>query len=129
MKRVFYYSTFVRKCTDMCKHHFGVLLLQNPPLCSSTLQSANKATNTTYSLTSLLFAFFGVADRGLPILVRPIREERIPTTGKKFVPCIKLLYTWAITGRMLLAPEREERLRARGRYREYPACVRLQLEK
>ncbi len=35
VKRVFY-SAFVRKCTDMCKHRFGVQLLQNPPLCSST---------------------------------------------------------------------------------------------
>jgi hypothetical protein len=38
VKRVFY-SAFVRKCTDMCKHRFGVQLLQNPPLCSSTTQS------------------------------------------------------------------------------------------
>jgi hypothetical protein len=30
-------SAFVRKCTDMCKHRFGVQLLQNPPLCSSTV--------------------------------------------------------------------------------------------
>jgi hypothetical protein len=35
VKRVFY-SAFVRKCTDMCKHRLGVQLLQNPPLCSST---------------------------------------------------------------------------------------------
>jgi hypothetical protein len=35
VKRVFY-STFVRKCTDMCKHRSGVQLLQNPPFCSST---------------------------------------------------------------------------------------------
>ncbi len=35
VKRVFY-SAFVRKCTVMCKHRFGVQLLQNPPLCSST---------------------------------------------------------------------------------------------
>ncbi len=34
VKRVFY-SAFVRKCTDMCKHRFGVQLLQNPPLCST----------------------------------------------------------------------------------------------
>jgi hypothetical protein len=32
VKRVFS-SAFVWKCTDMCKHHFGVQLLQNPPLC------------------------------------------------------------------------------------------------
>jgi hypothetical protein len=35
VKKVFN-SAFVRKCTDMCKHRFGVQLLQNPPLCSST---------------------------------------------------------------------------------------------
>jgi hypothetical protein len=35
VKRVFY-SAFVRKCPDMCKHRFGVQLLQNPLLCSST---------------------------------------------------------------------------------------------
>jgi hypothetical protein len=35
VKRVFY-SAFVEKCIDMCKHRFGVQLLQNPPLCSST---------------------------------------------------------------------------------------------
>ncbi len=35
VKRVFY-SAIVWKCTDMCKHRFGVQLLQNPPLCSST---------------------------------------------------------------------------------------------
>jgi hypothetical protein len=37
MKRVFY-SAFVWKCTDLCKHRFGVQLLQNPSLCSSTSQ-------------------------------------------------------------------------------------------
>jgi hypothetical protein len=31
-----FYSAFVWKCTEMCKHHFGVQLLLNPPLCSST---------------------------------------------------------------------------------------------
>ncbi len=36
VKREFY-SALVWKCTDMCKHGFGVQLLQNPPLCSSTL--------------------------------------------------------------------------------------------
>jgi hypothetical protein len=35
VKRVFY-SAFVWKCTYMCKHRFGVRLLQNPPLCSNT---------------------------------------------------------------------------------------------
>ena len=32
-----FYGAFVRKCTDMCKHRIGVQLLQNPPLCSSTV--------------------------------------------------------------------------------------------
>jgi hypothetical protein len=32
----FFYSAFVWKCTDKIKHRFGVQLLQNPPLCSST---------------------------------------------------------------------------------------------
>ncbi len=36
MKRLFY-SAFVWKCTDMCKHRFGVQLLQNPPLCRSSV--------------------------------------------------------------------------------------------
>ncbi len=36
MTRVFY-SAFVWKCTYVCKHRFGVQLLQNPPLCSSTV--------------------------------------------------------------------------------------------
>jgi hypothetical protein len=36
VKRVFY-SAFFRKCTDMCKHLFGVQLLPNPPLCSNTV--------------------------------------------------------------------------------------------
>jgi hypothetical protein len=36
VKREFY-SALVWKCTDMCKHGFGVQLLQNPPLGSSTL--------------------------------------------------------------------------------------------
>jgi hypothetical protein len=31
-----FYSAFVWKCTYMCKHRFGVQLLQNPPFCSST---------------------------------------------------------------------------------------------
>ncbi len=39
VKSVFY-SAFVKKCTDMCKHRFGVQLLQNPPLCSSTVATA-----------------------------------------------------------------------------------------
>ncbi len=39
VKSVFY-SAFVRKCTDMCKHRFVVQLLQNPPLCRSTLIKA-----------------------------------------------------------------------------------------
>jgi len=34
LKMVFY-SVFVWKCTDMCKHRFRVQLLQNTPLCSS----------------------------------------------------------------------------------------------
>ena len=38
VKRVFY-SAFVWKCTYMCKHRFGVQLLQNPPLCSSTVRT------------------------------------------------------------------------------------------
>ncbi len=38
MKRVFY-SEFVWKCIDMCKHRFGVQLLKNPPFCSSTFQT------------------------------------------------------------------------------------------
>ncbi len=37
VKRVFY-SAFVWKCTDMCKHRFGVQLLQNPPLCRRTVK-------------------------------------------------------------------------------------------
>ncbi len=39
VKRVFS-SPFVWKCTDMCTHRFGVQLLQNPPLFSSTLTTA-----------------------------------------------------------------------------------------
>ncbi len=35
MKRVFY-SAFVLKRTEMCKHRFRVQLLQNPPLCTVT---------------------------------------------------------------------------------------------
>jgi hypothetical protein len=35
VKRLFY-SAFVWKYTDICKHRFGVQLLQNPPLCSCT---------------------------------------------------------------------------------------------
>ncbi len=42
VKRVFY-SAFVRKCTDMCKHRFGVQLLRHPPLCSSTAATTSKA--------------------------------------------------------------------------------------
>jgi hypothetical protein len=38
VERVFY-SAFVLKCTDVCKHRFGVQLLKNPPLCSSTFAS------------------------------------------------------------------------------------------
>ncbi len=38
VKRVFY-SAFVWKGTDMCKHRFWVQLLQNPPLCSSTVRN------------------------------------------------------------------------------------------
>jgi hypothetical protein len=34
VKRLFY-SAFVWKCTNVCKHCFGVQLLQNPLLCSS----------------------------------------------------------------------------------------------
>jgi hypothetical protein len=37
VKRVVY-SASLLKCTDMCKHRFGVQLLKNPLLCSSTLQ-------------------------------------------------------------------------------------------
>ncbi len=35
VKRMFY-SAFVWKCTHMCKHRFGVQLLENPSLCRST---------------------------------------------------------------------------------------------
>jgi hypothetical protein len=41
VKRVFY-SAFVFKCTEMCKHRFRVQLLQNPPLCSITLCQPRK---------------------------------------------------------------------------------------
>ena len=34
-------SAFVWKCTDMCKHCFGVQLLLNPSLCSSTSEKVN----------------------------------------------------------------------------------------
>jgi hypothetical protein len=37
-----FYSAFVWKCTDVCKHRFGMQLLQNPPLCSSTVCRLNK---------------------------------------------------------------------------------------
>jgi len=36
VKRVFYSASFL-KCTDMCKHRFGVQLWKNSPLCSSTV--------------------------------------------------------------------------------------------
>jgi hypothetical protein len=32
-----FYSAFIWKFTDVCKHRFGVQLLQNPPLCSNTI--------------------------------------------------------------------------------------------
>jgi hypothetical protein len=40
---LFFCSAFVWKCTDMCKHRFGVQLLQNPPLRSSTKNRPNAA--------------------------------------------------------------------------------------
>jgi hypothetical protein len=36
-----FYSAFVWKCTYKCKHRFGVPLLQNPPLCSSTITTCD----------------------------------------------------------------------------------------
>jgi hypothetical protein len=35
--KIAFYSAFVWKCIDMCKHRFGVQLLENPPLCRSTI--------------------------------------------------------------------------------------------
>ncbi len=42
-KTLFFCSAFVWKCTDMCKHRFGVQMLQNPPLCRSTKNRPNAA--------------------------------------------------------------------------------------
>ncbi len=64
VKRVFY-SAFFRKCTIMCKHRFGVQLLQNPPLCSSTefsiyifltMKSFNLLWKHSFSLIKYLFS-------------------------------------------------------------------------
>ncbi len=37
-----FYSAFVWKCTDLSNHRFGVQLLQNPPLSSSTVKVCRK---------------------------------------------------------------------------------------
>jgi hypothetical protein len=49
VKSVFY-SAFVMKCTDMCKHRFEVHLLQNPPLSSSTSCSVYKQNETVKNI-------------------------------------------------------------------------------
>ncbi len=61
MKRVFS-SAFVWKCTDMCKHHhFRVQLLQNPPLCSSTLHDQVASTVAVDSGEAYVISDVGVA--------------------------------------------------------------------
>ncbi len=67
VKRAFY-SAFDWKYTDICKHRFGVQLLQNPPLCCSTLWTprvlpahrtttlSDEKNNTTSSYNSLPFS-------------------------------------------------------------------------
>jgi hypothetical protein len=49
VKRVIY-SASVLKCTDVCKHRFGVQLLKNPPLCSSTYYTSFKGYFQTWRL-------------------------------------------------------------------------------
>jgi hypothetical protein len=47
------YSAFVLKCADMCKHRFGVQLLQNPPLCSSTSPNPAHGPHQVYPASGL----------------------------------------------------------------------------
>jgi hypothetical protein len=51
VKKVFC-SVLVLKCTDMCKHRFGVQLLQNPLLCSSTENATNRRQSKISALCS-----------------------------------------------------------------------------
>jgi hypothetical protein len=51
-------SAFVWKCTDM--HRFGVQLLQNPPLCSSTIFSPGSGSS---ALNVKLYSGSGYPDR------------------------------------------------------------------
>ncbi len=68
VKRVFY-SVFVWKCSDMCKHCYGVQLFQNPPLCSNTLQNTLKETReTSVNLVSMNCLFYGIL-----LHVRPLQ--------------------------------------------------------
>ncbi len=53
MKRVFY-SALVLKCTEMCKHLFRVQLLQNPPLCISTVKSGSQQNEIRFLNLSVL---------------------------------------------------------------------------
>jgi hypothetical protein len=50
-----FYSAFVRKCTYMCKHRFGVKLFQNPSLCSSTRKTGLPQGQDQDKKNSLIF--------------------------------------------------------------------------
>jgi hypothetical protein len=96
VKRVFY-SAFVRKCTYMCKHRFGVQLLQHPPLCSSTAATTSKAAKPRVEAGRHLCELEGrrVGGQGghLGILYRNwavegIQHQRCTATKKIYHLCI-----------------------------------------
>jgi hypothetical protein len=56
-----FYIAFVRKCTDICKHRFGVQLLQNPPLCISTVETYHRKNfrcDKNFTGVMVMFEFF-----------------------------------------------------------------------
>ncbi len=78
VKKVFY-SAFVWKCTDVCNHRFGVQLLQNPPLCSSTSSRGARCKKYLHKER------FHIRKR------RQVQQE---TRGGIFSPFMQMYITW-----------------------------------
>jgi hypothetical protein len=78
VKRVFY-TAFVRKCTDMCKHHFGVQLLQNPPFWSSTVNVVKKTNKKKQRIVEMGFKDQGngeLSEKEIQIIIIWLMETR-----------------------------------------------------
>jgi hypothetical protein len=69
----------VEKSTDGCKHRFGAQLLQNPPICSSTvcniLKYVSQGLEKSVEMENLVLPLKDVSDQVRPFLNQELKEK------------------------------------------------------